>query len=163
MFFSQKTKILLMSLILDICMCCVFLDGETLVNDVNRHPSGMFTCRQQKLIAATAPKFQQLAEALKYLKTLWPLDRSCVLATQGWGDVQLVCSFTSVTALGLSLHNCSISRGWLLSTFRTANLKKCMAERPGRLIKIYKYNVLFAERYVRVWVCVCKSCWNPKK
>lgn len=51
-------------------MCCVFLDGETLVNDVNRHPSGMFTCRQQKLIAATAPKFQQLAEALKYLKTL---------------------------------------------------------------------------------------------
>ena len=72
---------------------------------------------------ATASKFQQLAEALKYLKTLWPLDRSCVLLIHGCRDAQLVCSFTSVMALGLSLHNCSISRGWLLSTSRIANLK----------------------------------------
>lgn len=45
-----------MSLILDICVCCIVLDGETLVNNFDHRPSGIFTCRQQKLIIAMASK-----------------------------------------------------------------------------------------------------------
>lgn len=56
-----------MSLISSIYVCCIVLCwAETLVNNLDHDPSGISTCRQQKLIIAMAFKFEQHAEVLQH-------------------------------------------------------------------------------------------------